>query len=401
MNVTDRPILSIIIPTKNRPQYVGPCVQSLMGIAAQDIEVIVQDNSDDDRTAAVIAPFTTDGRLHYNHCTERLSMSDNFTRGLEAATGEFVSFLGDDDGVNPEVVEAVRWAKAEGLDALVGSSAATYLWPDVIFTVYGKRLSASLLVRPFTSKLTYPDPEEELRKCVHMAGYDFCRLPKAYHGAVRRECLEQVLQKAGTYFPGPTPDMATAVALATVLKRYAHIDYPLFIPGTGRGSGGGAGTEKKHDWSIESVPWFSRRAIDSWSDMVPRFCCGTTLWAEDVVQALRAMGRDEVLRDFNAVFLYARCSVFNWHHNPLTFSTFSKFVRDRRINKLLAASAFVYCYTRTWYARLSALIFNVLMLAGISNTRRISDVADIDQAAVALKVYLRNKNRRFNERLAL
>ena len=400
MNIHDRPILSIIIPTKNRAQYIGPCVRSLMRITAQDIEVVVQDNSDDDQTAAAIAPLTVDHRLRYNHCTDQLSMSDNFTKGLEAASGEYIAFLGDDDGVNPEIVEAVRWAKSEGLDALVGSSVAYFLWPDVIFTIYGKLLSATLCIRPFSGTVTYPYPETEVLRCTRTAGSNFGQLPKAYHGTVRRECLEKIYQTAGTYFPGPTPDMATAVALASVVERYAHIDYPLFMPGTGQGSGGGAGTEKKHDWSLESVPWFSRRAIDLWSDVVPRYCCGTTLWGEDVIQALQAMGRNEVLQHFNAIFLYARCAVFNRHHNPQTLANFNQFVRDRRLSRLWAVSAFTYYYLLTWSARLSALASNTLMLAGLSRTRRIPNMADIDQAVNTLTQFLRTHGRHFDERLS-
>ena len=400
MIMPDRPILSIIIPTKNRAQYVGPNVRSLLKCQAADFEVVVQDNSGNNQTEAAIAQYVGDPRLRYHHCTDQLSMSDNFTKGLEAASGEYIAFLGDDDGVNPELVAAVRWAKAEALEALVGCSAASYLWPDVIFTIYGGLLSSALCIRPFSGAVTYPDPETETHRCARTAGYSFGRLPKAYHGAVRRDCLEKILQKASTYFPGPTPDMASAIALANIVKRYAYIDYPLFIPGTGRGSGGGVGTEKKHDWSLESVPWFSRRAIKLWSDLVPRFCCGTTLWAEDVVQALRAMGRDDVLKHFNAVFLYARCAVFNRHHNPQTLASFRHFVSTRCLSRLWAVTAFTYYYLLTWSARLSAFLSNIMMLAGLSRTRRIPNVADIDQAVDILTQFLRTHGRHFDERLS-
>lgn len=398
--MSDQPILSIIIPTKNRAKYVVPCVRSLLRMKAPDIEIVIQDNSDDATTAEAIASFTQDSRLRYYHCTDKLSVTDNFSRGLNFASGEFISFIGDDDGVNHEVVEAVRWAKSEGLDALVGCEAAGYFWPDVIFTIYRKLLSGTLYIRSFSGAVTYPDPEEEIHRCTRSAGCTFGLLPKAYQGVVRREYLERIYQNAGTYFPGPTPDMASAVALATVVKRYAYIDYPLFIAGIGRGSGGGAGTEKQHDWSIESAPWFSRSAIDRWSDFVPRFCCGTTLWAEDVLQALCAMGRDEALQNFNAVSMYARCVVFNGQHNQHTLATFRRFVSTQHLNKLWAVTAFAYYYLQTWSERLTMLGSNAIMLAGLSTTKRIQNVPDINQAADALTQFLRSRDRHFNERLS-
>jgi glycosyltransferase involved in cell wall biosynthesis len=400
MIMPDRPILSIIIPTKNRAKYVVPCVLSLMKISATDIEIVVQDNSDNDQTDFGIASLTMDARLRYNRCADQLSMSDNFTKGLEVALGEYIAFLGDDDGVNPEVVEAVRWAKAEGLDALVGCEAAAYFWPDVIFTIYGRRFSGNMYIKPFSAVVTYPDPMAEMQRCVRTGGSNFGRLPKAYQGVVRRESLERIWQKTGTYFPGPTPDMASAMALANCVNRYAYVDYPLFIPGIGRGSAGGAGTEKKHDWSIESVPWFSPRAINLWSDIVPRYCGGTTLWGEGVIQALQAMGREDVLQHFNAVFLYARCAVFNRRHNQQTFATFRHFVSCRRLNRFWAVAAFAYYYLWTWAQRLWALFSNATMLTGLSRTRRISNMADIDQAVATLTQFLRARGRHFDERLS-
>jgi len=398
MNIHDRPILSIIVPTKNRAKYVVPCVRSLMKISAPDIEIVVQDNSDNNQTETEIAPLVADTRLLYNRCTDHLSMSDNFTKGFEASSGEYVAFIGDDDGVNPELVDAVRWAKAEGLDALVGCSATSYEWPDIVSKLYGNRLAGILSLKSFSGAITYPGTEMEIYKCIQSAGLGFGKLPKVYHGIVKREYMESIFQKAGTYFPGPTPDMASAVALACVIKRYAYIDYPLFVSGHGRGSGGGAGTEKKHDWSLEAVPWFSRRAINLWSSFVPRFCCGTTLWAEDVIQALRAMGREDALQHFNAAFMYARCVVFNSHRNRLTFDAFLQFVRDRQLSWLWAVLAFAYYYVLTWSARLSALVSNILALSGLSRKQRIQNLANIDQAVDALTQFLRTHNRHFNER---
>jgi glycosyltransferase involved in cell wall biosynthesis len=393
------PLLSIIVPTKNRAQYAGPCVRSLLRSEASDLEVVLQDNSDGHQTRSAVEALLDDSRLTYRHSSEPMSMHDNFAKGLELASGEYVAFVGDDDGINPELINAVRWAKAEGLDALVGCSAAHYYWPDVTFALYGKRLSSALLLGPFSGRVTYPDAEEELLKCVRSAGAGFGRLPKAYHGVVKQGFLDQISRTAGTHFPGPTPDMATAVALGCLLKRFAHIDYPLFISGTGRGSGGGAGTEKKHDWSLESVPWFSRRALRLWSDVVPRYCCGTTLWSEDVIQATKAMGRGDVLRYFNAERLYARCVVYHRRHNSQTFTTFGNLLRSGRSNTFLPAVSFAYYYASTWMGRLASLVSNVLVILGVSRTRRISSIINIDQASIELQVALQNAGCRFGEQL--
>jgi len=389
---TDQPILSVIIPTRNRVRYLLPSLQALLRCVDTDLEIVVQDNSDNDEVEAAVDKIR-DYRLRYQHLKDKLNMEENFAQGFENATGEYVAFIGDDDGINPELISAVRWAKTQGLDAIVGNSAASYFWPDIDFVLYGKKFSATLLIRPFSGALAYPNPEEEMYKCARTAGLGFARLPRAYHGAVRRGLMGLIKERTGTYFPGPTPDMSSSIALANLVKRYAHFDYPLFISGSGRGSGGGAGIEKKHEWTLGSVPWFSRRAIDLWSNVVPRFCSGTTLWAEDVVQALQAFGRHDVLAGYNAICMYARCAVFDRKYFSLTKASFLSYMGSHRRGRAGAITALVYYYARAWQSRFASLASNIAILAGLSKIGRIPAISDIEEATQALSQYLISNGR--------
>jgi len=362
-----------------------------MDIQSGDVEIVVHDNSDNKIAMTDIMSLRNYSNLHYIHCADKLSMAENFERGLESSSGEYITFIGDDDGVNPEIIDALTWAKREGLDALVGCSAASYDWPDVVSKFYGKRFSGMLTISHFSGKVVYPEPLNEIYYCLRTAGYGFARLPKSYHGIVKREYMDMVFQKAGTYFPGPTPDMSNAVALACIIKRYAYIDYPLFISGHGRTSGGGAGAENMHDWSLQSAPWFSQRAVSIWSDMVPKFCCGETLWAVDVIQALQAMGCDNLIIHFNKTFLYARCVVFYKHHNQLTFDMIYRFMGKDVLSRLRTAISFTYYYLWTWAQRLGSLLKNIFRLCKTCNNQQASNLKDIGHAMDSLKRVLRLK----------
>ncbi len=391
-----RPLLSIIIPTRNRAKYAASCIRSLLSISDSKLEVVVQDNSDRDPLLSSVAEMRSDGRLLYNQTSEKLDVAENFSRGLELASGEYVGFLGDDDGVNPELMSAVRWAKAQKLEAITGNGVALYAWPDVRYKTYGAFLSGAIRIRPFTAQLSYPDPEEELARCARCAASSFGRLPKVYHGAVRREVFDRVRDKAGTYFPGPTPDMSSAVALCAVVKRMCYVDYPLFIVGTGRESGSGAGAEKKHEWSFENVPWFPRWAITNWSDMVPRFCCGATLWAEDLVQALNAMGRQDMLPYFNVALLHARCAVFGPRRIGDVISSLQGIAAARHASSFQIAIRFVGHYLRTWASRAGFMASNIALLTSISRGKLISNLPDIQYASWALTSFLNRRERSLN-----
>ena len=112
------PLLAVVVPTRNHREYVTSAIKSLLRIPAAEIEVVVEDNSDTNelqgwssrRPRMAGSPTTTS--------SEPTSQTGNFNRSLRGVTAEYVAFIGDDDGVNPEIVEAAAWAKANGLDAL-------------------------------------------------------------------------------------------------------------------------------------------------------------------------------------------------------------------------------------------------------------------------------------------
>src|SRR6266487_3404385 len=103
-------LLTIAIPTRNRREYAVACIRCVLRTSSQDLEVVVQDNSDSDELGRSLQEQFTDERLRYAYEGGRMSVVENCNRALSRATGEYVTLLGDDDGVNPEIIDAVRWA---------------------------------------------------------------------------------------------------------------------------------------------------------------------------------------------------------------------------------------------------------------------------------------------------
>lgn len=306
MNKNRNILLSILIPTKNRSNYILNCVKSLIEFDTDLIEIIVQDNSDENNTFEALKFYIDNKKIVYNHTSKPLKMVDNFTIALELSKGKYITFIGDDDTLIEDVIDVIKWANNNELEAVVSSCTPKYFWPDVNHVLYGKSFSSKLLLKHFTKDIIYPDPKTELNKCAKNSGKSLCKLPRAYHGVVKKDLFNSIKNKTGTYFPGPTPDMSSAVALATVINKYAHIDYPFFISGTGKNSGGGAGTEKKHDWNLNQIQWLSDSTINNWSNLMPYYASGTTIWSEGFLQAITLMNF-KIDSDFNYPYLFARC----------------------------------------------------------------------------------------------
>ena len=84
------PLLSIVIPTRNRQEYAASCIRSLLRILSVDLEVVVQDNSDADELRRHLDRHAIDERLNYTHRSGRVSVIDNCNDGVSRASGQYV-----------------------------------------------------------------------------------------------------------------------------------------------------------------------------------------------------------------------------------------------------------------------------------------------------------------------
>ncbi|MGO4145616.1 glycosyltransferase family 2 protein [Paenarthrobacter sp. YAF11_1] len=95
----DGPLVSIVISTYNRADYLDDCLNSILAQSLQDFEVILVDDGSTDHTRDVITSFA-DSRIRYfareNH---GISASRNF--GADKARGAFIAVHDDDDIMLP------------------------------------------------------------------------------------------------------------------------------------------------------------------------------------------------------------------------------------------------------------------------------------------------------------
>lgn len=100
------PLLTIAIPTYRRPDTL---VQAVASALAQDMEqpfeVVIVDNdpdSDGHEVLSAAVPAVADGNIRYLRNRENLGMYGNSNRCVEAARGEWITILHDDDLLDPE-----------------------------------------------------------------------------------------------------------------------------------------------------------------------------------------------------------------------------------------------------------------------------------------------------------
>ena len=93
---TNSPLISVVIPTYNRSKLLPRAIQSVLAQSYSHLEVIVVDDASSDDTQTVVAALG-DKRIRYlRHATKKGGSAARNT-GIEAAKGEFLAFLDDDD----------------------------------------------------------------------------------------------------------------------------------------------------------------------------------------------------------------------------------------------------------------------------------------------------------------
>lgn len=393
-----KPLLSIAIATKNRQKYCLSAVQSILSLNYYNIQVIVQDNSDDKNLEILLEKHLDDLRLIYNYTPPPFSSIDNFNAAIELAAGEYVCLIGDDDGINPEIIDATIWAKQNDIDALSGSLSVNYTWentgaPGTFFT---KNVGSNLSILQFSGRVYQADLEDSLKKlmengCTNYSEFPF---PKLYHGIVKKECLEKIKKDTGSYMKGLSPDIYSAIALSYYVNKLVVIDYPLTIPGVcSLSTTVSEGQVKKHSKKIEDAPHFRDRGNYVWSKEVPPIYCVQTIWADSGFAALKELGRTDIIQLFDRYMLFVNIISADKSLKTMVYSHIAQLNSN---NKVTLADRI-----KLRYAYLKGPLFKFItkrafgrlkILLKITNFKSINNLPTINEAMHALSEYLVENN---------
>lgn len=286
------PALSIVIPTKNRYETLFPVVEALLKyIEGSDYEIVIQDNSDCNQFAIDKVKLIDDSKVKYFYSPMQMSVSENSSLAISKSSGQYITFIGDDDMVSPYILKIVASMISSGTDCLTFSCGHFY-WKDLIFNKKYLFHYPSTLQYPrhISLEIEILSSEVELKKVLQTGGTKIGGLPRLYHGIVKKEILEQVRMKFGSYVPGSSPDMALAVALSCVVGQYGYVNYPVTVTGNSKNSAGGMGLRGAHVAKIEDVSWLPLNTIETWDNNIPRIWTGSTIYAQNIHEVLQKAG---------------------------------------------------------------------------------------------------------------
>lgn len=96
------PLLSVIIPTRNRSRLLSEAIRSALPLLPFPHEILVSDNASTNQTAQAAAEFAG---IRYVRRNELLPIAEHWNRCVSEASGKYVKILCDDDWLLPGALE--------------------------------------------------------------------------------------------------------------------------------------------------------------------------------------------------------------------------------------------------------------------------------------------------------
>ena len=109
------PAVSVIIPVYNVAAYIADCIESLKQQRFRDLEFIFVDDCSPDDSMTFVEEFAAaDPRARILRNEENIGLGRTKNRGIEAASGDFISIVDPDDWIAPDFYELLYAKAASG-----------------------------------------------------------------------------------------------------------------------------------------------------------------------------------------------------------------------------------------------------------------------------------------------
>ena len=218
----NRPRLSIVVPTRQRPHTLPHTLATILNQDHDSFEVIVADNASSSETRDVVEAINSP-KIRYLRSDSPLTMAANWMRGLAATRGEWITYLGDDDGLMPSALRDVDAIITTHAVESVRHCYGLYTWPCANATG-----EANMLQLPIGERFQVVAGRDALADMMQAPWT--CPIPLPYHGWISRTVLDRAAA-AGDIFVGEYPDTFAGIMLAAHTGHFAHTKTPLSVIG--------------------------------------------------------------------------------------------------------------------------------------------------------------------------
>lgn len=226
---THIPFISVVVPTRNRPEFVSYCLQSLRMQTYPDFEVIVCDNHTGRPCKHVFDQYC-DERFRYVNPPTPLPMHDNWEYACELARGEYLMVLIDKTALHPSALAMLqRSIERQSAEIVSWWNESYYLSDENMSLAMGRYAPGFIPEAPHLF-----DPYEEL-VCRYqmgtrrgMEGIHYYR-GKICFGVYHKRLIARIKSKVDRLFWPISPDYTSMISALSYAKSAVDLGRALVM----------------------------------------------------------------------------------------------------------------------------------------------------------------------------
>lgn len=230
-NNIDYPLFTVIIPQKDRAEYLINTLKTCMIQDYPNFEIIISDDWSEDNSVEIVRELMKiDSRIKLFAHERHLGMRENFEFALRQVKDGFVMALGGDDALVPGCI----WRMYE---ILLSTKRELLTWTPAGFTYPDEENGKNIfyIKRKKSEGIRFINSSNFLNKISRTFLYQIDECPMLFMKAVvSTELIERVKSRTSdnSFYFCATPDGFSGVVLAGEVEDYAFTYEPLSIGGT-------------------------------------------------------------------------------------------------------------------------------------------------------------------------
>lgn len=152
-------LISICIPTYDRPEKLLNCINSLSLQTKKNFEVCISDNCSKVNIKKLIQPFKKKLNIKFKKNNKNLGFAVNLLKVSKMASGEFIWFLGDDDLLIPSAIKKLT-------QIIEANYSADFFWVNSFYldSLYLKKFKEPFNTKFLPKKMKPHSPLKKNRK---------------------------------------------------------------------------------------------------------------------------------------------------------------------------------------------------------------------------------------------
>lgn len=229
--VTDYPLFTVIIPQKDRAEYLIHTLRTCMIQDYPNFEIIVSDDCSKDNSVDVVRELMNkDSRIKLFVHNDHLGMRHNFEFALNQVRPGYVLALGGDDGLVPGSIWRMHEILSKTKRELLTWKPAGFTYSD-----YDGGKNIFYIKRRKNVGVKYIDSKTFLNSLTKTFLYQVDECPMLFMKSVASTALIDRVKsrtKDNSFYYGATPDGFSGIALAGEVENYVLTYEPLSIAGS-------------------------------------------------------------------------------------------------------------------------------------------------------------------------